>query len=46
VQPAPDPAGVIEAHGRTWRTGPPPHVGWWNASSSPTSSMATEVWRW
>jgi len=27
---------------RTWHEGPPPHVGWWNASTN----MAEESWRW
>ena len=25
-----------------WRRGPPPHVGWWNASAS----RDPKVWRW
>lgn len=27
---------------REWHSGPPPHVGWWNASYS----RRTDVWRW
>lgn len=27
---------------RIWRTGPPPHVGWWNASAS----RVEDSWRW
>lgn len=27
---------------RVWNSGPPPHVGWWNASAVRDS----EVWRW
>ncbi len=27
---------------RVWHKGPPPHVGWWNASRSGNTS----VWRW
>lgn len=27
---------------RTWHKGPPPHVGWWNASRI----GATDCWRW
>ena len=27
---------------RTWHKGPPPHVGWWNASTS----RARNLWRW
>lgn len=27
---------------RTWYNGPPPHVGWWNASFS----RSKEAWRW
>lgn len=27
---------------RTWHDGPPPHEGWWNASTS----KHEEVWRW
>jgi hypothetical protein len=37
---------TIEAHGRTWRTGPPPHVGWWNASVAPSEPYAPDAWRW
>lgn len=27
---------------RTWHRGPPPHIGWWNASSN----RNPEMWRW
>lgn len=27
---------------RTWHSGPPPHVGWWNASMFDDD----EIWRW
>jgi len=27
---------------RKWHSGPPPHVGWWNASHF----MNNEIWRW
>lgn len=27
---------------RIWNSGPPPHIGWWNASMS----MDDRVWRW
>ncbi len=27
---------------RTWHKGPPPHIGWWNASRI----GATDCWRW
>lgn len=27
---------------RVWHKGPPPHVGWWNASNG----RVREVWRW
>jgi len=27
---------------RIWNQGPPPHIGWWNASISHSSS----AWRW
>lgn len=27
---------------RTWHSGPPPHVGWWNASAMTNDN----VWRW
>ena len=27
---------------RVWKKGPPPHVGWWNASTCKNLS----VWRW
>jgi len=27
---------------RTWHQGPPPHVGWWNASILRSSN----IWRW
>lgn len=27
---------------RVWHKGPPPHIGWWNASDSNVDS----VWRW
>lgn len=27
---------------RTWHSGPPPHVGWWNASNY----RCHDVWRW
>ena len=27
---------------RVWRKGPPPHVGWWNASNR----QAEIIWRW
>ncbi len=25
-----------------WRSGPPPHIGWWNASVN----KANQIWRW
>lgn len=28
--------------GRKWHKGPPPHVGWWNASASNNE----DIWRW
>lgn len=37
-----EPEVVEVPTGRTWRKGPPPHAGWWNASRS----RDTEVWRW
>lgn len=27
---------------RTWRSGPPPHIGWWNASLN----LCEGTWRW
>lgn len=30
--------------GRTWRKGPPPHVGWWNATSDPKDAPETFSW--
>ncbi|WP_367847030.1 hypothetical protein [Rhodoferax sp. WC2427] len=27
---------------RTWHRGPPPHIGWWQASSG----RSTRTWRW
>ena len=27
---------------RTWHDGPPPHVGWWNASID----RLEDIWRW
>lgn len=27
---------------REWKSGPPPHIGWWNASLS----YSINVWRW
>ncbi len=27
---------------RKWQSGPPPHVGWWNASAE----CSIDVWRW
>lgn len=27
---------------RKWRKGPPPHIGWWNASNA----KVLNVWRW
>lgn len=27
---------------RTWHSGPPPHIGWWNASTHKNK----EFWRW
>lgn len=27
---------------RTWHKGPPPHIGWWNASRA----HANDMWRW
>jgi len=27
---------------RKWHNGPPPHVGWWNASNN----KSPDVWRW
>lgn len=36
----------VEAHGRTWYSGPPPHVGWWNASAWPKQAWAPITWRW
>ena len=27
---------------RTWHSGPPPHVGWWNASNTRNPN----IWRW
>lgn len=37
---------TMEAHGRTWHKGPPPHVGWWNASVDPRQDIAENTWRW
>lgn len=37
---------TIEAHGRTWHKGPPPHVGWWNAAFFPELEWASDTWRW
>lgn len=27
---------------RIWHSGPPPHIGWWNASTM----KAPDIWRW
>jgi len=27
---------------RIWKSGPPPHIGWWNASNA----QMPDVWRW
>lgn len=27
---------------RTWHKGPPPHIGWWNASAA----RRKDLWRW
>jgi hypothetical protein len=40
-------AGAMPEHeltkvDREWYSGPPPHVGWWNASKC----RYTDVWRW
>ena len=37
---------TMEAHGRTWYKGPPPHVGWWNAARYPEEEVAPVAWRW
>jgi hypothetical protein len=34
--------GDVKKTGRQWHSGPPPHVGWWNASSV----QAVAWWRW
>lgn len=31
-----------EPEARVWRSGPPPHVGWWNASAN----RGLDAWRW
>lgn len=41
-----DTVPTMEAHGRTWYKGPPPHVGWWNASLAPGNAVAPVTWRW
>lgn len=33
---------VQESMKRVWRSGPPPHIGWWMANASKVPSM----WRW
>ncbi|WP_353191375.1 hypothetical protein [Pandoraea pnomenusa] len=39
----PAPKSVVETlKPRTWHKGPPPHVGWWNASLY----QSLDVWRW
>lgn len=34
------PAQAVTA--RIWRRGPPPHIGWWNASTD----RGLDIWRW
>lgn len=41
TQPAP-PSVVETLKPRTWHKGPPPHVGWWNASRN----RMHFIWRW
>lgn len=41
-----EPEPIPEA--RIWHKGPPPHIGWWNASIDPTKvfNHANDCWRW
>jgi hypothetical protein len=34
--------GDVKRTGRQWHSGPPPHVGWWNASAM----QNVFTWRW
>ena len=33
------------AKNRVWHSGPPPHIGWWNAATG-THSLVNHCWRW
>ena len=34
------------ADGIIWHSGPPPHVGWWNASTVCNTETWRQIWRW